>query len=564
MFVTSSNLRWLLCTIATLVSLYHAFDLTIYYKLEQTSSRHHTDIPQRLPQEVDYKQLYTTFPEIQQKNRVVRRPIKPTLPSKQQTPVTSSRLEVVATYRCYCGLTELPSVVPKRMKHLSHEISTFWPVGDIKLHNITQVSCIRATRCDIHQAGKYPIALRGYLTSERLRNQKEGFQVHTDLKDARSASKLKLAAQKETFHKEILKDLSLLPLPGNDRIRLASGMVAIENGCVRVDTCREMSIGKMKFRKGQDRCSGFSDQTIANETHCITEARGHNRMRCELKPRSRKLHYSVLWTMSLGPYYSFQHFVIDKLPTILAAYSMLEGNEKAKLLIFMDARGYEILQYLNLDMRHFEIAKRGVDFCADRVWVDAPIPGKYGNTELFNYPRPPEIFLETAKMFQRQRVVRGGNNVTARDKIVFLGRGASGDRGKGPVANLKSLCQILEATPLRLVKLDASRTSIKRLIDVLSQARIVVGVHGGQMANIVFAQADHGTSIIEIAGRQVQFKSYYYGGMSAAYDYHLLPRLCKSHDGTMVHLEDKNQGKCKGPWVADENMLRIALSKIIP
>jgi len=470
----------------------------------------------------------------------------------------------VASHRCYCGVTELPSVVLKRKKHFTHELSTFWPVGDIKLHNTTEVSCIRATLCDIRQAGKYPIALRAYLSSERLRNQKKGLQVHTDLKEVRSASKLKLAAQKENFHKEILNNLSILPLPGNDKFRLASGMVAIENGCVRVDTCREMSIGKMRFRPGQNRCSGFSDQTVANATHCITEARGHNRMRCDLEPRKRQLHYPVLWTMSLGPYYSFQHFIIDKLPTVLAAYSLLEGNSEARLLIFMDLRGHEVLKFLDLDMRRFVIAKRGVDFCADRVWVDAPVPGKYGNTELFNFPRPPELFLETAKMFQRQRIVRGGNIASLRDKIVFLGRGASTDQGKGVIANLKSLFQILEATPLRLVKLDASRLSIKRLVDVLSQARIVVGVHGGQMANVVFAQADHGTSIIEIAGRQVQFKSYYYGGMSAAYDYHLVPRLCKIRDGTLAHLEDKSQGKCKGPWLVDEHMLRIALSKIIP
>ena len=171
-------------------------------------------------------------------------------------------------------------------------------------------------------------------------------------------------------------------------------------------------------------------------------------MRCELEPRSRQLHYPILWTMSLGPYYSFQHFIIDKLPTILAAYSLLQGNSKAKLLIFMDLRGHEILEYLNLDMRRFVMAKRGVDFCAGRVWVDAPVPGKYGNTELFNFPRPPELFLEMAKMFQRQRIVRGGNNIPARDKIVFLGRGASGDRGKGVIANLKPLYQILQARRL--------------------------------------------------------------------------------------------------------------------
>jgi hypothetical protein len=46
------------------------------------------------------------------------------------------------------------------------------------------------------------------------------------------------------------------------------------------------------------------------------------------------------------------------------------------------------------------------------------------------------------------------------------------------------------------------------------------------MSNIIFAQPDKRTAIIEIVGRQVEFKAYHYGGWAGALSYYYVPRLC--------------------------------------
>lgn len=487
------------------------------------------------------------------------------LPSSRNKRIKELPAVLGGSYECFCGSTQLVQAPAKLLSNrYKVEVSTFWQAGRIDLTRVNKVSCDRSTLCDDSGDG-YVISLRGYTTSDALRRLDDGgFNVHTSLKHEPSAARLRADVQREALKGELTNRLPPLGLTdASSKIRVASGMVGLRNGCVRVDTCRITSIGKMHFRAGQDRCSGFSDQTVANATHCLTEARGHNRMRCELRARSRQKRYPVLWTMSLGPYYSFQHFIIDKLPTILAAYRQLEANPKAKLLVFMDSRGFEILRYLNLDFRRFVLANMKTDFCADMLWVDAPVPGKYGNAESVNFPRPPELFLETAHAFQQRRKLRSSaRQPLPRDRIVFLSRGQAAEKGKGHLANVDAVLRILAASSLNLVRLDASRVSIERLAETLSRARIVVGVHGGQMANIVFAPPDRKTAVLEIAGRQVKFKSYYYGGMSAAYDYHLLPRLCKGRDGGMVHLEDKKQGACRGPWLVDEASLKKVLKSL--
>jgi hypothetical protein len=59
------------------------------------------------------------------------------------------------------------------------------------------------------------------------------------------------------------------------------------------------------------------------------------------------------------------------------------------------------------------------------------------------------------------------------------------------------------------------------------------------MANIIFAQPDRRTAVIEIVGRQVEFKAYHYGGWAGALSYYYIPRLCltpqKEQDRAAVH-----------------------------
>ena len=84
------------------------------------------------------------------------------------------------------------------------------------------------------------------------------------------------------------------------------------------------------------------------------------------------------------------------------------------------------------------------------------------------------------------------------------------------------------------------------------------------MANIIFAQADKNTSVIEIAGRQTYWKSYYYDGMGSVFDYHLVPRLCKSNHA-VIHPNDSDlkHGRCSSNLFVSINDLNIALIKAL-
>lgn len=79
-----------------------------------------------------------------------------------------------------------------------------------------------------------------------------------------------------------------------------------------------------------------------------------------------------------------------------------------------------------------------------------------------------------------------------------------------------------------LREVDPGALSFPQLAAAMVSARVIVGVHGGQMSNIVFALADKNTAIIEIVGRQTPFTSYFYGGWGGAFSYYYVPRLCSS------------------------------------
>jgi len=48
------------------------------------------------------------------------------------------------------------------------------------------------------------------------------------------------------------------------------------------------------------------------------------------------------------------------------------------------------------------------------------------------------------------------------------------------------------------------------------------------MANVMLAQPDRGTAVIEIVGSGREFRSHYLGGFAAALSYYYVPRLCLS------------------------------------
>jgi len=105
---------------------------------------------------------------------------------------------------------------------------------------------------------------------------------------------------------------------------------------------------------------------------------------------------------------------------------------------------------------------------------------------------------------------------------------------------------------------------IKELVSVMKRAKVIVGIHGGQMANIIFARASKNTTVIEIAGRQTYWKSYYYDGMGSVFDYCLVPRLCKSGD-TITHPSDSDLKlkRCSGNKFVSIDDFKVSLNEAL-
>ena len=84
-------------------------------------------------------------------------------------------------------------------------------------------------------------------------------------------------------------------------------------------------------------------------------------------------------------------------------------------------------------------------------------------------------------------------------------------------------------------------TSIKDSIVAFQEARVVVGVHGANMANIAMAAADKGTAVVEFVGVRLKtkyesFLSYYYYGRSSALDYYNVPKRCSTNKCDAMHV----------------------------
>ena len=368
------------------------------------------------------------------------------------------------------------------------------------------------------------------LFHNRVNNYSDGLILSTKNKDALGKIQMN-PADNRLPSRPVLKFSSDLAINSS----VGSGMIYLENGCARVSGCRKLGASKMRFSRPHNRCSGYTDQTVSNRTVCITEARGHNRVRCELRQSRSKQFYEYLWIASLGPYYTFQHFIIDKLPDFLVAQKLLHNVSGAKFLMVTDKRIIEILEYLGIDKKSIIDVDPERSFCSKRLLFNAPIPGKYGFPASTNYPRPPELFKYASDQFTLKRTEE-----SKRDLIVYLNRGKS-NTVSHQITNIRQVKSVLKrnAHQLKYKDIDPGSLSIKELVSVMQRARVIVGIHGGQMANIVFAQASKNTTIIEIAGRQTYWKSYYYNGMGSVFDYRLVPRLCKSGN-TIIHPSDSD------------------------
>ena len=447
-----------------------------------------------------------------------------------------------APARCFCGTWALARASkPEKGVLWAARWTTYAEPGELDLGSVRRVRCGEA--CDLGdgaqawaEPGMFPFAALALEGSAHLRDTRSGLTVH--------APNDKVAAQGRDLQRGLRPLPPLWSVAGDSQPppSLAAGLLALPNYCNVNVGCRKLSLAKVKLHRGQEQCTGFTDQTLSNGTDCVQERRGHNRMNCLQAQLPKKRHFEELYVQSNGLYFSFQHFAIDRFPAVVAAYEQLASRPQAKLQVLHDKRGAEMFSFLGYDADRFVLPNLKQSFCAKTVWMDAPMPGKYGNgfdNKLAMTPRPPELFRYASDALV-DRAFRAGR--PKRDRVVMLSRGAADSF----LSNLDAVRKVLRSRGLPFEEVDASQLSVKALVHKLARARIIVGVHGGQMANVIFAQADRNTSVIEIAGRQVPFKSYYYDGMAAAFDYHLVPRMCKSSRGAPIHPTNAELGKCRG------------------
>lgn len=283
-------------------------------------------------------------------------------------------------------------------------------------------------------------------------------------------------------------------------------------------------------------------------------------MRCHLKHSRKRQFYEYLWVASLGPYYTFQHFLLDKLPELLVARELLASIPEARYLTVLDRRSLEILEFLGFNKDFIVTANPEKSSCAQNLLLNTPLPGKYGFPMSVNFPRPPELFKYASNQFSLEY----GMGVQ-RNLLIYLERGKT-SLSSTHISNIKEIKSTLKQNnrKLKVVSIDAALMSIKDVVKLMQSAKIIVGIHGGQMANIIFAQADTNTSIIEIAGRQTYWKSYYYNGMGSVFDYQLVPRLCKSK-GAVIHPNDADLklGRCRSNLFVSIDDLKMALNRAL-
>jgi hypothetical protein len=458
---------------------------------------------------------------------------------------------------CFCGVVQMMAT-GTNSSSFEFEHSSYWKKVNVPLSYLEHSSCASLSlKCTRVQTGEseYVILARGYTTSGSLRDR-QGLSVHVPVGPMVEIPSPSL----DELQHGVAMDLPPLAAKLSSEVKVASGMILLANGCITVSGCRKLALSKIKLMKDQEACTGYPDQIVSNRTHCVVPPRGHNRQRCDaIKHVRPTTEHDTLWVANYGPYISFQHFVVDKLPSILAAYEMLRENSHAKLLIHADSRGRELVEHLNLNMSKFIfILSAKKKFCAKYLWMDTPLPGKYG-LETRDYARPPEIFNELSHAFLRRHDLKTLQSNT-RNTIVVLSR----DRDKDHIFNFdKVVALVKKRTGMQVFNINTSQMSFAKLSKIMLGARIIIGIHGGQMANIVFARPDRGTAVIEIVGRQTLFKSYYYGGMSAALDYHVIPRLCKTSKGGVIHPVVRTRARCLTHLYVDLNSVNRAVTKIL-
>jgi hypothetical protein len=188
---------------------------------------------------------------------------------------------------------------------------------------------------------------------------------------------------------------------------------------------------------------------------------------------------------------AFQHFIMDVLPTLAGVIDLLEAPEFEHFKIVSHHKGSKMAQWfwdkLGLSDRIEQKplhAKEGFVIHADSVLYSQYMPSL---GEIGMYPR------HQLRPIQRRL---GLLELVKQDRVIFLQRP---DNFSRRVANqdilLARVRQALAGTGLELEVFEGPMLEVQDDVARFRRAKIILGPHGGAMANIVFAQP--GAHIIE-------------------------------------------------------------------
>ena len=321
-----------------------------------------------------------------------------------------------------------------------------------------------------------------------------------------------------------------------------SGLMKINNGCVDV-----WAPGARKF-------------SIFNERYCLIRHYRRGEATCP-PPLSKKkiMHLEKLYFNAYGRNKkNFQHFVIDHLgPLIIAFQSAPKGTH---FLADLNERSIEIAVAAGIPRSAVVTFSSATKYCADELYVDIvyPIDQKYLDQGLVgeyteqeqNWVRDekkprgvipqvslPEHFalssMQLAKAFRETHPISDVQKLH-RDSLLFASRrpvrgkasSASGIQSSRPTRNLineaeleKELRRIADLNKLNFVYFQPSKYSILDTQAKFLKAKVIVGVHGANMANQIFSGFDPSVTVIEVVGtkqftKYENYQSYWYDGWS--------------------------------------------------
>ena len=217
-------------------------------------------------------------------------------------------------------------------------------------------------------------------------------------------------------------------------------------------------------------------------------------------------------------YPSFQHFILDPLVNVVAHQHIIpHARPMFRPLISDEAKVFELAggntsRVFNVPDAQAGCSKKGVwfnIFCALSPPRDPKDP----------YHRLP--FQHAMIVSHFEQTFRKTRTAPPKRRVLYLQRG-HGTRGYRDVANEDKVLEVLRqflqehAPHLELIPYKASAFSFPQTVDLMHSADLIIGVHGGAIANAVFATPN--TTIIEFcraAPGDPPWTSYFSNGLES-------------------------------------------------